>query len=173
MRILDDFLSNEDFYKLRDKVFSPDFPWFFQEGKSELYDGFRYGHSVWMPLNALVTPLSFDLYNLIAPIINKLDAKAITRIKLNSDIITEVAHASKYHVDNDWCNDKYAWTGIYYLNTNNGYTEFEFGGKVGSVENRLLLFRADQNHRGVGQTDTTRRVVLNINMMLSDGNPFT
>ena len=173
MRILDDFLSNEDFYKLRDFVANPDFPWFFQDGITEPKDGFRYGHSVWKPLNGIVTPLGSELYNLIAPILIKLEAKPITRIKVNSDIINEVPYVSKYHVDNDWCNDKYAWTGIYYLNTNNGYTEFEFGGKVGSVENRLLLFRANQNHRGVGQTDTTRRIALNINMMLSDGNPFT
>jgi len=172
MRIIENFLNNEDFYKLKDVVFGIDFPWFFQDGKTEPDDGFRYGHSVWRPLNGLVTPLGSEFYNLIAPILIKLEAKAITRIKLNTDISSEVPHVSNYHVDNDWCTDKNSYTGIFYLNTNNGYTEFEFGGKVSSVENRLLLFRADQNHRGVGQTDVTRRIVLNINVMLNDGNPY-
>ena len=86
--------------KLRDKVLSPDFPWFFQEGKSELYDGFRYGHSVWMPLNALVTPLSFELYNLIAPIINKSPLLKFKVSKILRSSLVIIAKIPKTEISN-------------------------------------------------------------------------
>ena len=53
--------------------------------------------------------------------------------------------------------------GIFYLNTNNGYTEFEDGSKVESVANRFVSFTGDLIHRGVSQTDTKARVVINLN----------
>ena len=53
--------------------------------------------------------------------------------------------------------------GIYYVNGNNGYTEFEDGTKVESVENRFVSFAGDLIHRGVNQTDTKERVVINFN----------
>ena len=54
---------------------------------------------------------------------------------------------------------------VFYLNTNNGYTEFENKeiGKVDSVINRALIFPISLKHRAVGQTDKAERIVMNIN----------
>jgi hypothetical protein len=54
-------------------------------------------------------------------------------------------------------------TAIFYLNTNNGYTLFEDGTKVDSIENTLLIFHGHRKHSGVSCTDQKRRIVLNIN----------
>ena len=54
-------------------------------------------------------------------------------------------------------------TGIYYVNGNDGYTEFETGDKVKSVANRFVKFPSDIKHRGVSQVDTKVRCVLNLN----------
>ena len=54
---------------------------------------------------------------------------------------------------------------IYYVNTNNGYTMFENGEKVSSVENRLLIFDGLEKHCSVVQTDTAARFIININIL--------
>ena len=54
-------------------------------------------------------------------------------------------------------------TAVYYVNTNNGYTEFKSGVKVNSIANRMVIFDSKYEHAGVTSTDTNRRVVLNIN----------
>ena len=58
-------------------------------------------------------------------------------------------------------------TAIYYVNSNNGYTEFEDGTKVDSVRNRLVTFPSSMKHRGVSQTDTRTRMVINFNWFVS------
>ena len=56
-------------------------------------------------------------------------------------------------------------TSIYYIGTNNGYTELENGQKIESVANRLVSFPANTSHRGVTQTDEQRRIVINFNYL--------
>ena len=55
------------------------------------------------------------------------------------------------------------WTSIFYLNTNNGWTQFKKGGKVKCVENRLVTFDSNLEHAGVTCTDQKRKVVINFN----------
>ena len=54
---------------------------------------------------------------------------------------------------------------IYYVNTNNGYTMFNDGKKVSSLENRLLIFSGSEKHCSVVQTDTSARFIININIL--------
>ena len=54
-------------------------------------------------------------------------------------------------------------TSIFYVNTNNGYTEFEDGTIVRSIENRFVEFSGDTLHRGVSSTDVKKRIVINFN----------
>ena len=56
-------------------------------------------------------------------------------------------------------------TSILYLNTNNGYTEFEDGTKVESVANRFISFPIETKHRGTSCTDKKIRVVINFNYL--------
>ena len=58
-------------------------------------------------------------------------------------------------------------TGILYLNTNDGYTEFEDGKIVNSVANRFVEFPSNILHRGVSQTDTEWRSVINFNYFIA------
>ena len=54
-------------------------------------------------------------------------------------------------------------TAIYYVNANNGYTEFEDGTKVESVENRIVIFPSNIKHRGTSCTNEQTRMVINFN----------
>ena len=61
----------------------------------------------------------------------------------------------------------YDWDGdcnvaIFYINPNNGYTQFETGEKVESVENRLVTFDNKIEHFGTTSTNSQTRIVLNM-----------
>ena len=54
---------------------------------------------------------------------------------------------------------------LYYINTNNGGTEFANGDFAKSVANRAVIVDGDIEHQTVGQTDTDVRIIININYM--------
>ncbi len=64
-----------------------------------------------------------------------------------------------YHLDNQ----SSTLAAIYYINTNDGYTNFKEGGKINSVANRLVLFNTDEYHTGATCTDEKVRVLINFN----------
>jgi len=104
-------------------------------------------------------------YNSILPIFDKLEIKFPLRSKLNLQTRTPEIVKRSFHADmKDVLDDDFPYkTAIYYLNTNDGYTEFETGEMVESVSNRIVIFNGNQMHRGTTCTDQKTRVVLNIN----------
>ena len=98
--------------------------------------------------------------DLLLPLVNKIPFVALHRIKANLEPVKPKRLYSDFHCDVD-CSTM--TTGIYYINTNDGYTEFETGDKVKSVANRYVKFPSNIKHRGVSQVDTKVRCVLNLN----------
>ena len=94
------------------------------------------------------------------PIINKLQIhyQDILRVKINLTTQHEKSFVSEFHVD---CNKPHQ-VAIYYLNTNNGFTELEDGTKINSIGNRLVVLNNGEKHRSISSTDKIR-IVLNIN----------
>lgn len=114
--------------------------------------------------------------DILKPILNKYKYTAISRIKANLQLAQKDPILSDFHYDfyiqdgENQIPEKAVTTLIYYVNTNNGYTEFEDGTKVASIENRLIEFPNDNPkgmHRGVSQTDTYYRAVINFGLYLS------
>ena len=101
----------------------------------------------------------------IKPLVEKIRFIALHRIKANLEPIKPERTHSDFHYDvhKDGKPCPFMTTAIYYVNTNDGYTEFETGDKVNSVANRLVKFPSDIKHRGVSQLDTKVRCVLNLN----------
>ena len=82
------------------------------------------------------------------------------RIKANMNPATcEHFQLGQFHCDMDFP----CWTSIYYLNTNNGWTEFADGTKVNCVKNRLITFPSEMEHVGYSCTDEQVRCVVNFN----------
>ena len=54
-------------------------------------------------------------------------------------------------------------TAVFYINTNNGYTEFEDGTRSESIANRMVTFPANLKHRGTTCSDEKTRIVINFN----------
>lgn len=105
-------------------------------------------------------------YDLLAPIIDKERMCAIARIKANCTTHTAevVEFTNGFHTD--FNSD--IMTGIYYINTNDGYTLFEDGSKCDSVANRFCRFPARTKHTATTCTDANRRLVVNFNYATTD-----
>ena len=167
MRVIDNFLPTHLHKKLVKDLLSPDFPWYFGAKISEDVDSsvenFQFSHLFY----SYLPHLRSGHYDSISAF-DKVHRKVYTRIKANLEPHRETAFKSAFHYDYvDEKGNPYTSleVGIYYLNSCNGYTEFEDGKKVDSVANRMLLFNNGLKHRGVSQTDTRYRCVLNFNSM--------
>lgn len=153
----DNFLNEKDSNDLL-QFFSEkdDFPWYKSKivNKSNdiqfthrFYDNFE-------PLSAYI--------NVLKPILEKINPRALIRIKANLLLRTETEIIHGMHVDVG--KNMNAKTAIFYVNTNNGRTIFENKESFLSVQNRFVVFPSDLNHSGTTNTCSSKcRIVLNFN----------
>lgn len=162
MEIIDRFLPINEFRQIQQVFFSHDITWQFAETKTRgLIDtelgiyNYQYVHKVYN--NYRPVSKHFDDLN---PVLDKIKPFAIDRIKVNAQTRMDKTIEYALHVDNKNHKGK---TGILYLNTCDGYTVFESGKKVESIENRMLIFDGRMLHAGSSVTDCRRRLVVNFN----------
>lgn len=165
MIIIDDYLNQSHFWKLRNYLMSPSARWQYNNHKvvkTEPTDSFQFVHTFYRILQPRVRKKAIhnDL-TYIEPLLKKLNPTLLLKAKAN--ITPRTPEPDKTLLHTDFGEKMKHKTAIYYVNTNNGYTEFESGQIVESVENRIVIFDADQYHRGVSCTDEKVRVVLNLN----------
>ena len=134
------------------------------------YDNYQLVHNIYhatspsIGIDPLVTPSA----HVIIPIFfSKLDVIGILRIKSNLLMRTSEIIPHTFHTDYN-CkmgSNRYdkVTTSIFYLNTNDGYTEFKDGTRIESVANRLVTFPHHMEHRGTTCTDKPFRLVINFN----------
>ena len=162
MKIIDDFLSPSDFEITQNFFQSNNFIWYYNQSIAKHKQGldqFQFVHTFYDVSKPSLTSFTAYLY----PFLTKLNAKYIFRIKANLRPRTTTGVLSDFHTDMS-LNQQ---TGIFYLNTNNGYTKFKDDSTVPSVANRFLTFSGDLQHCGASPTDTNSRIVLNINYIPS------
>lgn len=162
IEVIDNFLSESDFNYICERVNGPHFPWYWSTVLDEdsfmdrLIYNFQAAHTFFYDGN-----ISSNDFNIILPLLNKLNIKIIHRIKINANPVTSKIIEHGFHIDNQIPNSK---TSIFYLNTNDGYTKFEeTGEKINSVANRLITFDTDKRHTGTTCTNSSRRMVINLN----------
>ena len=162
MKITDNFLSDDEFKSIQDWFTGESFHWYYNNsiaGNKQGLDQFQFVHPFYDVAKPSLNKFSSFLY----PFLTKLNAKYIFRIKANLRPRTTTAVLSDFHTDMS-LNQQ---TGIFYINTNNGYTKFKDDSTVLSVANRFLSFSGDLEHCGASSTDTNSRIVLNINYIPS------
>ena len=164
MKIEDDFLEQTIFDELQACLMGQQFSWVFTpyivyENDKDVK--FQLVH-VFYALNAPQSSLIEKLH----PILNKINLISLFRIKANLLTRTPNIIENEFHVDMPGVSKeklKQWTTSIFYVNTNNGYTEFEDGTKVESVANRMVTFPTNLKHRGTSCTDEKIRIVINFN----------
>ena len=166
--INDNFLSPQDFETIKNEVTATEFQWSFSkyvDSTNEDPTPGQFVHTVYFG-NVQIS----DFYNRLAPILQqKIDCCCLYRIKLNLQPRLPEPFTYMFHSDlsHDFKEDAVShWTtAIFYINTNNGYTEFEDGVKIESVANRLVMFPSNIKHRGITQTDEQTRIMINFNFL--------
>ena len=156
--VQDNFLDKEYFEGLQDEIIGElnHFPWRFSVITFDSV-GYQMCHPVYEHGNGCS-----KIYNKLIPFFEKLDAYCLTRVKINLLKREEKIIEHGMHIDIAYAPEN-ALTSILYINTNNGYTKFENGDKVESVENRLVTFPNSLRHAGsTNNCDAMYRCVMNI-----------
>ena len=156
MEVIDNFLDEEEFKSIQSFMMGGEFRWFYSEGRAYRDDGlFLMVHMFYQP----EVGSNSEHINMWNTFMNKVEAKKCERIKANLTFKTPTIEPAVYHHDYDDMK-----TAVFYINTNNGYTEFESGVRVGSVANRVCIFDSNLKHRGTTHTEgDQQRIVVNFN----------
>ena len=159
MQIIDNVLSDKTLnHIVSSTIKNNDFPWNLIEGVSTPDDGnYQFIHEL-LTVEGNASPYNFLFKNLYY----RLGVNKLWRSKINLTLRTKDPFVF-YPFHTDFANHDTYTTAIFYLNTNNGYTLFEDGTKVDSVENQIVIFHGSKKHCSVAQTDTNVRVNVNIN----------
>ena len=156
MKIIDNYLPESEYLKIKEILESFNFPWFYFNGKvmpnNKLFD-FGFSHTFYIHNKP-----NSEFLNILDPIINKLEPLSLIRIKANLNPISKDLIEFKEHTDQQFkCK-----AAIYYVNDNNGYTMIG-DKKVESKGNRIVMFNANTKHYGTNSTNCNNRVVINFN----------
>ena len=154
-KVIDNFLSKEDFNKIKEVMIGSNFPWYYNKEVSNLNskDGIYFTHNFFN----LFT--HSDYVNILKPILKLLKPKSLIRIKGNLYPCTEKLIKHGNHIDYDYLHKGF----IFYINTNNGYTILNDKIKIKSIENRGLFFNAHIKHCSTTCTDQKTRININFN----------
>ena len=156
IQIIDNFLPEEEFKAIQSLMMGYEFGWFYSEGRVDSYDGlYQMIHMFFQP-DVGSNSKHISIWNTF---MNKVEAKKCKRIKANLTFKTSTIEVGEYHCD--YLNGK---TAIFYITTNNGYTEFEKGVRVSSVANRVCIFDSNLKHRGTTHSEGgQQRIAVNFN----------
>ena len=168
VQIFNNFLDQEVFLEIKKFIMSPRCQWRYvnyiahKDGRDNDNDGY-FVHSF-----KDCHPQTFEdrypespHFPLISKILDKIKYQNILRIRSSLYPRRDVQKPDPFHIDYDFPHK----VCIFYVNTNNGYTMFENGEKIPSVENQLATFDGNEKHCSVVQTDTSARYIVNINIL--------
>ncbi len=164
--IIDNFLSVENFTKIRDILsgrVSSDLNW----GKTyEIIGGDSESKEKYMHVHVFFNDVPFQISNnffLMAPIISQLNILQLHRIKSNRYPRT------KNIIQHDWHTDRTDehFSAIYYVNTNNGKTIIKDIVEIESIENRFVIFKGNLPHAST-TADDDQRLNINFNFKFRD-----
>jgi len=160
-KVIDNFLNIEDFEAIQQRLMSSSFPWYYNDSMGEagttgsnncfFHHHIYSKHKVWS-----------DLFDIAEPLLKKLSVSALFELRANLVVARDKTFQSDWHYD---FNHKKGKTAVLYINDNNGYTVIDKfkKHKIESKANRIVIFNNEQLHKMVSQTNSQRRVVLNIN----------
>ena len=172
MKVIDNFLEENDFIKIQNKFLSETCKWEWSnvvENDNSFYN-FQFVHGVYLP--TVLLKKGYDPEDIfrkitipempdIKPLLESLKTSAIIKIKVNLTTKTPTIIEHGFHIDHFFPKAK---TAILYLNTCDGYTVLQ-DRKVESIENRALFFDSSVPHSSTTCTNATARFNMNINYM--------
>ena len=165
MEVIDNFLSEYQFKQISNVILTDRFPWYWNEEILPPNDA-NYDPNIYQLVHRIFDGadggIRSNYYSACDILQQRLGVKKLDRIKMNLTPRTFFHRKGGMHCDL-WGLTSIQKTAVFYVNTNNGWTEFKKGGKVKSVANRIVIFDSNVEHQGVTCTDEKRRVVINFN----------
>ena len=163
MKVYKNFLEKKQIEDLKHVMMEAEqFPWFLsrvsnkEDLNPEATQNFQFTHSFYKSHR-----IQSNAFDLLTPIFLKIKPLSILRVKAN--LLTKTSKVVEHGMHVDYKTKAKIITGIFYVNTNNGYTKFENGKKIKSVENQYIEFDSQIKHTGATCTDQDCRVVINFN----------
>ena len=184
--VIDDFLDEKEFKYIRDIIFyDEDFKWNFVHAVSGM-GGFIaehiYSKMTWrvpqkqtpdgeldcMMVHGLyidnlpVSDYAKTMMKIFLPKIKeRVTLRSLIRIKTNCYMRTHTVEEHSKHMDYDYEHT----SGLFSLNTCDGFTRLEDGTKIDSVENRMLFFDGSRLHNSSTTTNARARFNMNFNFI--------
>ncbi len=158
MKIVQEYIKEKHIYEnIKSILLSNTFPYNFYDNVANQFDSqnFFFGH-ILLQEGKVTSPYFFDIG---MPILGRLEFNYIHRMKINCFVKGAEHIVSESHRDMNEPHKVALWS----LNTNNGYTLFDNGDRVPSVENQMVYFDGSEKHSTVSQTDSKLRINVNIN----------
>ena len=161
--VIDNFLPQKEFQEIQATIMGESgksIGWVYNtsithENKETTWKHFYMTHMVCQS-SVITSPL---ICKSILPVLEKIDAKALIRIKINLFPNSEKIHENKMHADMSFSHRG----ALFSINTCDGYTKLKDGTKIDSVANRILLFDPSMLHCSTNTSDTTARFNIQIN----------
>lgn len=163
LSVIDDFLPDDIFSSMRERMLSNSFPWYFYPYRTyEDRDGgihdCQMNHTFYQD-----EAWNSDAHWAVDPVLSIVDPKVIVRIKANLTFPADSVKDCGMHTDFD---NSLITTGILYLTETDGGTVFADGEFVESVPNRFAYFNATKAHSAQTFTNAKVRCVINFNFVL-------
>ena len=160
MKIVDNYLPQDYFEHLKTTILGHNFPWLYEAEVANVGENqdehFYFTHRMYENYQ----PTS-SFFQECGTFFEQLEMNALVRARALLYVNQGKQIVHEKHTDYNFEHK----TAVFYFNTNNGYTELEDDIKVESISNRCVTFDGLKKHRGVTQTDTKLRVLLNINYL--------
>ena len=152
--VIDNFLDEKYFKSLVSLL--QEIPWFYQDKVVYVIEDkiFLLYHMFY----AQNTPVS-EFYVKLIPLLERLGADCLIRIKANLYPNTETLHEHPMHSDFEYPHT----SALLSLNTCDGYTKLVDGTKIASVANRVVIFNSGEEHCSTTTTNVSARFNININ----------
>ena len=164
----DDFLNDIHLTQLDELINDTHFAWYFQKEHVEgADDGCWFSHIIYkanVPRSDLYVPVN-EIFKDYLKYVSLLRITVNLLPRQETSCIAIADFHTDFQDDPDILDETKITTAIFYLNTNNGYTEFQGGDRIDCVRNRLIEFPSPIPHRAIGQTDVSKRVVFNFNFI--------
>ena len=164
-KIVDNFLDKKNYQNVKDFITSQTLDWYFRETDTgdtrvtqNLNGFFSYG------FYNDNRPNDPPLINIVAPMLRKLNSFSPVQVRANLVLRDIDTKESGWHTD--FNHKEYGKTAIFYLTTCNAKTLLKIKNEiieVGSVENRIVIFKSNTKHKVKYQTDVHKRYVINFN----------
>jgi len=156
VKIIENFLNKSDFVNLKNYLLQKELPWYYRNSTVNEDDPPFFTYSFFNE-----DKINSTSFNLIKPILNKLNYSSIIQVRANLVLQNDSSKKTGWHVDYPYKNYK---TAILYINESNGPTVLRNKNlKVFSKENKILIMDGSTEHALYTQTDTKRRIVVNLN----------